>query len=335
MAKFELKKVDNLARWDEFVENSNEGTVFSLSDYLQGMGKNFQLFFVLQGMEIKAGVSLVLSDDGERVIDDDLVIYNGLMFDPMLGQKDVKAKFQKFEITEFVANELASKYKSVELALSPFFIDLRPFLWFNYNSEKPEDKFIPDLRYTSLLNISSFRDSDEDEELAIFRNIDTLRQRNLREGKKRGAKVELDFDVEAFMSFYIELLESQGENVSEEKRFRMRGLIDHLIRSGKAMGFTLINEEKEPIYKLLHCFDSKRAYYLFGAGDKSSKDRYKGTFAFWESFKYLAVERKMNEIDLEGINSPKRGWFKLSFGGTIQPYYKVKKSESVEAKIFP
>jgi hypothetical protein len=31
----------------------------------------------------------------------------------------------------------------------------------------------------------------------------------------------------------------------------------------------------------------------------------------------------INEVDMEGVNSPQRGWFKLSKGGNCVPYYEV------------
>jgi hypothetical protein len=37
----------------------------------------------------------------------------------------------------------------------------------------------------------------------------------------------------------------------------------------------------------------------------------------------LAQDGK-KEVDLEGVNSPHRGWFKLSFGGTLESYWQVK-----------
>jgi len=36
---------------------------------------------------------------------------------------------------------------------------------------------------------------------------------------------------------------------------------------------------------------------------------------------FLAKKKNIREIDWEGVNSPQRGWFKLGFGGTLQPYY--------------
>lgn len=326
MSKYELVQVTDFSRWDEFVESSLEGTVFSQYGYLVACGNRFELFFVMLGTEIKAGLALLLSDNGEDVIEDDLVIYNGLMFASMVDQKEVKKNFQRFEITEFVVKQLSERYKTIELSLSPFINDLRPFLWFNYHSPRMEDKFVTDLRYTSFLDISSFKESSNDEDLVLFKNMDTVRQRNLREGKRKNVIFEVDFDVDSFMKFYIELMQSQGELVADEKVQRMKNLISHLMSSGKAAGFTLKNGDGASIYKLLHCFDSKRAYYLFGAGDISSKERYKGTMAFWESFRYLLTGKNLPEIDMEGINSPRRGWFKLSFGGSIRQYFKVRKS---------
>jgi lipid II:glycine glycyltransferase (peptidoglycan interpeptide bridge formation enzyme) len=68
------------------------------------------------------------------------------------------------------------------------------------------------------------------------------------------------------------------------------------------------------------CTDTKRAYYVFGANDPDLRDEHTGTAVLWDAFKSLAMTG-VSEVDMEGINSPKRGWFKLSFGGEIVPYY--------------
>ena len=41
-----------------------------------------------------------------------------------------------------------------------------------------------------------------------------------------------------------------------------------------------------------------------------------------QSFYHLN-EIGIKTVDLEGVNSPNRGWFKLSFGGNIIPYYEL------------
>ena len=66
-----------------------------------------------------------------------------------------------------------------------------------------------------------------------------------------------------------------------------------------------------------------KEHTLFGAGTEIEKNSWSGTTINWEAFKHLAYKKFIKEIDLEGINSPNRGSFKLSFGGTIESYFKI------------
>ena len=93
------------------------------------------------------------------------------------------------------------------------------------------------------------------------------------------------------------------------------------------MAFMILAKDSQNkiIYMVINCIDSKRGYYLFGAGNKKSDSRYGGTLAFWDSFKILARDYGICQIDMEGVNSPRRGWFKLSFGGSLKSYYQIYK----------
>ena len=50
---------------------------------------------------------------------------------------------------------------------------------------------------------------------------------------------------------------------------------------------------------------------------------YDGTYANWLIWQNFYREGTVKTIDLEGVNSPNRGWFKLSFGGELINYYAV------------
>jgi lipid II:glycine glycyltransferase (peptidoglycan interpeptide bridge formation enzyme) len=67
-------------------------------------------------------------------------------------------------------------------------------------------------------------------------------------------------------------------------------------------------------------WDSKRAYYVFGANAPDLRDDHTGTMVLWDALLDLRA-RGIVAVDLEGINSPLRGHFKLSFGGSVTPYY--------------
>ena len=128
-------------------------------------------------------------------------------------------------------------------------------------------------------------------------------------------------DISLFIEFYNSLLISQGINLSKEKLYRIQNLIKSLMKKNMAVMTCTKNNKGEILYITVFCFDKKRAYYLFGAGNPTSKERFKGTITFWDSFKILAQTYGIKEIDMEGVNSPMRGWFKLSFGGNLIPYY--------------
>lgn len=323
--KYILKVADNPTEWDAWVDASAQGTVFSHTSYLQGAGRRYALYYVFKGGEKKAGIALAITDDGDACELDDLVIYNGILFKRDEVQKQSKGRFERFEITEFVINNLVQMFSRVEMALSPHFEDLRPFLWHNYHSRNTKDKFVLDLRYTSYLRISELCYVGEEEATELFKGLQTLRQRNIREARRAGARVKIGADVELFVSFYDALMLLQGEQVPREKLVRIKNLIMRLLKEKKAILFYAENGLGEVMYIAIFGFDTKRAYYLFGAGNPNSKEGYKGTITFWDSFKHLATEHGICEIDMEGVNSPRRGWFKLSFGGGLHPYYQVYK----------
>lgn len=323
MSKYCLELVEDDASWDQFVDDSPQGTVFSLSDYLRlAVAGRYRRYWIRKGNQIKAGLSLVLDESGEACVLDDLVIHNGLMFvdDPV--QKETKRRLERFEISEYVIDQLTNKYSKVELALSPQFEDMRPFLWHNYSSQNPQDQFGLDLRYTSYLDISSLSEEQEEESCLLFKGLETLRQRNIREARRDGATYEVRSDSTLFIEYYQSMMDEKGDEQEMEKLQRMKSLIDGMIRLDRA--FVLVSKDGSgrPIYSTVFCWDNKRAYYLFGAPNPEAKVRYKGTVAFWDGF-HMLVRRDINSVDMEGINSPKRGWFKMSFGGDVRSYYQL------------
>ena len=83
---------------------------------------------------------------------------------------------------------------------------------------------------------------------------------------------------------------------------------------------TFFNDE--PLYSVLFLHDDRTSCYLYGAGNIDIKNRYAGSLALWNAIKQ-ASHKKLKRIDLEGINSPFRGEYKLCFGGNIENYYRV------------
>jgi len=322
MNKFYLEPVTDDSSWDVFVEASPQGTIFALSNYLDLSVDHYHRFWIYKGNQKKAGLSLVTNADGNNCILDDLVIHNGLMFANDPYQKATKTILERFELTEFVVEWLVEKYNTIDFALAPQFQDLRPFLWYNYHSPGTSDRFNIGLKYTSYLSIASLSFVDDEQKTALFRELETLRQRNIREARKHGARSEQIGDVGMFLQYYGSLMHRQGDPPDDNKLKHIERLISGLINEGKAAIWLSMNGHDEPLYAIVFVWDSKRAYYLFGAPSTQAEARYQGTIAFWDAFRALAKDG-IKEVDMEGVNSPSRGWFKLSFGGNLLPYYQI------------
>ena len=79
---------------------------------------------------------------------------------------------------------------------------------------------------------------------------------------------------------------------------------------------------EKPIYSVLFLSDDTSSCYLYGSGDVEMNNRYAGSLALWKAIEQ-SIDRQLSYIDLEGINSPHRGEYKLNFGGYIESYFNL------------
>jgi hypothetical protein len=323
-----------VAEWDALVRRSPQGTLFAESSYQQAVGCPYHLWNVVQGGAVKAGVCLQLSRDGHQVVGDDLVIYAGILFDLDLRRRPVKRRHDEFQIAEHVAAELAQRFDGVQLQLAPQFGDVRPFLWHDYHHDRG-NHYAVHLRYTSYLDISSLSclggDPAAAERSECFARMESVRRYSVREARRKGGTVRTATSGEQLISFYRALMSEQGEAPSQHNLDAMQRVISSLIARDRGALFHVHDANDELLYCVMYGWDAKRAYYLFGAGSATRSAPWQGTLAHWAAFQYLAQEHGVREIDMEGVNSPQRGWFKLSFGGDLRPYYRLRLNKSSTA----
>ena len=77
---YRLEKTTIGENWDEFVKNSWNGTLFSYSDYLQGICYNAGLYYCYNNQELRAAVVVLETDDGQSTVLHGLVPHNGILF---------------------------------------------------------------------------------------------------------------------------------------------------------------------------------------------------------------------------------------------------------------
>lgn len=307
-------------KWDSFIRNSPDGTIFSDSKYLNSINNKICALYCLNGNEIRAAVLLLESNDGSSIVTNDLVIYSGIINAPStFGKNYSQVNSEKLELQTFVASELASRYKDIEFALAPTIFDLRGFQWHGYGQKN--QMYGVHVKYTSFKNISNFREHDELSP-ELLSEVTGSRRQQIKYAI-RDKIVTYDFeDVQMFLNFYKKTMNRQGENVGLEKMAAMENVLEGTIRHGLIKMYASRLHGGETASLAAFIFDQKRAYYLFGASDPEFRNTPAGTSILWDSF-YRLSKLGIKEVDMEGVNSPKRGWFKLGFGGSLTPYYLV------------
>ncbi len=313
--------------WDYLVNNSTQGSIFSESYFLNCLSVNYKKYIIFKGDDMVAGFNIFLSSDELNTVAENLSVYNSIMFISKPDQKPVKKKLERFMLTELIIEFLTKKYKNINLSLSPYFFDLRPFLWYNYHNEfgnKKLNKFDLELRYTSILNIKSLHLVQDSLSSPIFESMVYVRKNHVKKAIKEGAKLSVEKCTDKLIYFYKELMLSQEINIDEQLLENMKSIMNKYCEMDRGKFFQVLNQNNDPLYIIFYAWDNKRAYYLYGAGNPNISMPWQGTFVHWKAIEYLA-KQKIFFIDFEGVNSPKRGWFKIGFGGDLNPYYVVKR----------
>ena len=114
----------------------------------------------------------------------------------------------------------------------------------------------------------------------------------------------------------------QKSPVSPIKLKEMKKLLKNLSKE-KIISHNCLNQKNEEGYMCVFAYDVNTSYYLYGCPLTEDVENYLGSITFWECFKKLS-KIGIDTVDMEGINSPNRGWFKQSFGGIIKQYFEIK-----------
>jgi len=319
-SKYRLEKAFPGEAWDKLTAKSPNATVFSHGEYLAAIRQPYSLYFIYKAQEIRGGFVAPESTDRESLVCNPFLVYSGVLF-PHVAHNQNRAQItsERFEVCEIAAKTLPGLYKDVELALSPGVSDIRPFLWYNYGGEGRH--FIPNVRYTAEISIAELAVKSMDES-ELFTQCATARRQELRYAVKKGVTTEEEYLPEQFAEFYALTMNRQGIAVSGEYRDDMRHLIAELGKAGKARMFVSRTAKGAMGSMAVMALDQYRAYYLFGANDPALRDSHCGSIVIWDACAALA-KSGVTQVDMEGVNSPRRGWFKLSFGAILQTYYEL------------
>jgi len=308
-----LRTCTEMLTWDALVDDSPQGHVFSTSAFLQSLGAPYICHLVTTPKgEVLAGA--VILKEGNRMARAPFAFtpHQGILFARSVAQQPSQKRMTtEFRITTFMIEALLDAYPNFSMAMSPFFKDLRPFLWHNYSLEGNR-KFDVKHRYTGHLHLQSF-------ELASF--LTTVRALRRREYKKNQVRIQQTADLPLFLSLYQKTYSRQGLSIDAN----LLGLVQRICEQAMAKGYGYLSSASLGDRTASMAFfvsDIRCVYYLFGANDPEMRHAHASSKLLIDNIA-LSAQRGLQRFDFVGVNSPQRGDFKLSFNADLVPYQEV------------
>lgn len=292
-------------QWDNFVDNSPQGTLFHKSYWLKASGQKFRIYGCFKNENLVGGLPIICKSKFgiKQAIHPPLTPYLGIVFKKN-ETKYVNKISEEKKISECIAKKVKKDFYFIRFNFSPFFTDLQPFIW---------QGFSINIRYTYLLNL---KDLEE-----IWRNIEDSRRNDIRRAEKDGLTVKYNNDFQKTFA----LVEKTFYRQNLKPKFKPVAFEYNRILSEKnqCKSFLTRNREGKTIAAVYIVWDKKRSYYLLGGYDPGKKHHGASAIAMWEAIKFTKEKLGLNEFDFEGSMIRPVEQFFRKFGGKITPYYSV------------
>lgn len=313
----ELEKRD-YNKWDQFVDESLEGTIFHKSFWLENADLPSKIFGVFNDENLVAGFTSAIQKNkiGQKIlVNPYLTPYCGLLFRKEEISYSRRISKNK-EIAGLLINHITHNYKNISLKMSPAVYDLQPFIWNHFNIN---------LCYTYILDIS-------DLDGCWTKHFSSVIRRNIKKARKDGLYVKAEEDFEKVVLLSAKTFERQNK-ISKAKKMNIYGtqIFNELTNRGFCNNFICYDSDDKPIGCSFIVWDTKRCYYLIGGYDHEKSHSSASTLAMWEAIQFAAKDLGLKEFDFEGSMLEPIERFFRSFGGTLTPYYQVIKRSKLNA----
>ena len=294
-------------KWDSFIFNSENKNIFSHSIFLNQSKYEKKKIFLKKGSEIIASYNIFY--EKKNIVQSEY-IYSSINFRKIENKNKPSIVYEKFLVVDLFKDYLIENFDSGEFTLDYYSNDLRPFM--HYNFLKKKDIFtVKNIKYTSLVELSKIGD------LSTFSRSNRQQYNySLNENFLVEEVFDLEFIRKVLKETFLRQKIKNDDNLNNYFIFLSKLNQLNLVRM-----YLCKKGETKLSFCLFSCVGDK-ATYLNGGRIEDNNQNYSLTYNLIKSFFFLS-KLGIKFVDLEGINDPKRGFWKIGFGGDIKPYYRI------------
>ena len=291
-------------RWDSFIRESAQGTVFQTTPYLSAFSDAFQreteILAVLENEEIIAGVILFPKKRAgiKYATSPYLIPFNGILIKDVSSLRPYfkRVKYQQ-KVIELLQQELEKRFHYCEICLASSIIDIRSFIWQNWRIQPDYTIYIPLQDQTEPLDI-----------------IPHNQRRHIRKFEKSS------FSFGEFSDFTVcyDLMSQSYRHHGMKPPIGQQNfeeLVSNLFNKNLLKTY-IISIAKRPVSFMMLIEDKPEVYALFSGKDFVQERTEAELYLHWRLIQ-LYREQSYESFDLLGAMSSSISRVKLELGGKL------------------
>jgi len=298
--EFKYLKKDEYKLWNEFVDNSIQGSIFSKSWYLDALQVEYKIAVIEDKNIIKAGIILA-KNEIKTYANPMLDKYLGIIFRKEEGNRQ-KIVAKEYKYMDILTKEL-KKIKSFDYYFHPQFQNWIPLSWHGLTQQT---------RYTYII---SNREHTLDE---IYNNFHLNIKRNIKNAKKESVIIKNNIPFEDLWDLVNKTFLRQGSK-APFNREKLENYTKTIKNNFTSYGAYNSNDQCIAVCGLVH--NEKSSYLLLNGIDVNNEIR--GANAYLIHWTIIDLHDKCELYDFEGSMLFGVEEFYRRFGGELTPYYRV------------
>lgn len=307
-SKYEVVKLskNEYDKWNEFVDESPQGTIFNKTWYLEAVQAKFKIYVCIdKGNNILGGMVLPESKTGYFSMPT-LTQALGILVQDFSELKYVNKISKEKDIIESLVNVIPN-FKNYSINFNYNFTNWLPFMWKGYNQY---------CKYTYVIESLSNLDN-------IFNGFRENTKRNIRKALKSNLIVTSNLPLENFYEINKKTFERQGMDIPYSYEF-IKHFDDVMVKNNARKIFFVIDDNGCISANNYIIYDNKSAFYLMGGINNNIKNNGASSLAMWEAIQFCSKVTK--KFDFEGSCIRNIEEFFRGFGGIQKMYFNIWKN---------
>jgi hypothetical protein len=306
---YKVVKINNNNNWNSQIIKSPQYSLFCTTFFLDGLKTQFEKYFVYENKEIVMAFCVASFEEKNKELFYKDFFYNQSFYFFKNFNKERSLVNYQLKLISFFIDFIIQNYKKIRLSLHYDVEDLRSFLFYNFENKK---NFKIELKYSFIINLNRYKNFAD-----YLTNIRTSRRQDYKYFFENQYEIFYENNLKDFKNLYKKKFPNEIKKSYQSVFF----LLENLIRKNLCR-INFAKKNKKIFACTVFLYDKKSSYYLHGFSINKNEKFSILTSLILDQIRFSFLNRIEN-VDMCGANSPKRGDYKSGFDGKLRHFFEI------------